>query len=112
MLLDHLAFDDAIVLVAESGEEVAGLASMFVRPRLGWTSPEAWVAEVVVAVEHRRQGVGRMLLDACVREARLRGCRRLVLEAAEFRTDAHAFYEAYGLERTARRYVLILDPVT
>jgi len=108
-LLDHLAFDDAVVLVAENAGQVTGLASMLVRPRLGWTTPEAWVAELVVDPAHRRQGVGRALVDACAREARLGRCRRLVLEAPEAGSDAHAFCEACGLEHTARRYVLTLD---
>jgi ribosomal protein S18 acetylase RimI-like enzyme len=106
VFLDHLAFDDAALLVVEDEGDVVGLASVWIRPRLGLIAPEAWLAELYVDPAHRRRGAARSLLDACVREARRRGCQRLVLESAAHRDDAHAFYEAYGFLHTARRYEL------
>jgi ribosomal protein S18 acetylase RimI-like enzyme len=103
VFLDHLAFDDAAVFVAED-EGVIGVASLWIRPRLNWTVPEAWIAELYVDPAHRKQGIARALVDACAREATRRGCHRLVLESAHHREDAHAFYEAYGFTHAARRY--------
>ena len=109
VFLDHLAFDDASVFVAEDEGTVIGVASLWIRPRLNWTTPEAWLAELYVDPARRRRGAARALVDACVQEARRRGCRRLVLESATHREDAHAFYEAYGFEHAARRYELPLQ---
>ena len=109
VFLDHLAFDDAAVFVAEEDGTVVGLASLWIRPRLSWTAPEAWLAELYVGPPHRRGGVARALVDQCRREARRRGCHRLVLESALHRDDARAFYEAYGFLHTASRFELRLD---
>ena len=109
VFLDHLAFDDAIVLVAEEQETLAGIASLWIRPRLNWTTPEAWLADLYVHPDHRRRGVACALVDACAREARRRQCHRVVLESASHRDDAHAFYGAYGFVASGRRYELRLD---
>jgi ribosomal protein S18 acetylase RimI-like enzyme len=109
VFLDYLAFDDAAVFVVEDEGDVVGIASLWIRPRLNRTVPEGWLAELYVDPARRRRGAARHLLDVCVREARRRGCHRLVLESAVHRDDAHAFYEAYGFRHTARRYELGLD---
>jgi ribosomal protein S18 acetylase RimI-like enzyme len=54
--------------------------------------------------------VARALLDACVAEARRRGCHALKLESGNERTSAHALYVAYGFERFAGAYRLDLIP--
>jgi ribosomal protein S18 acetylase RimI-like enzyme len=110
VFLDHLAFDDGVVLVAEDEGTLAGVASLWIRPRLNWTTPEAWIADLVVHPDHRRRGIATGLVDACVREARRRACHRLVLESAHHREDAHAFYDAYGFGDGGRRYELGLEP--
>jgi ribosomal protein S18 acetylase RimI-like enzyme len=112
VFLDHLAFDDAAVLVAEEDGSLTGIVSLWVRPRLNWTAPEAWISELYVAPEHRRQGIAGALVDACIHEARRRGCHRVVLESARNRDDAHAFYRAYGFKHSGRRYELPLVPPT
>jgi ribosomal protein S18 acetylase RimI-like enzyme len=105
---DHLAYDDAAVFVIEDGGEVAGVVSLWIRPRLNWPTPEAWVPDLYVAEPFRRRGLARGLLDACVREARRRGCHRLVLESGHERAEAHLLYEAYGFVHGGRAYGLPL----
>lgn len=109
VFFDHLAYDDAVVFVAEEDGVVVGMASLWVRPRLNWTVPEAWVPDLYVDPAHRRRGLARALLDACVREARRRGCHRLVLETGHHRKEAHRLYETYGFVDAGRRYELAID---
>ena len=109
VFLDHLAFDDAALLVAEESGVLAGLVAMWIRPRLNWTAPEAWISDLYVDPDHRRQGIAGALVDACVREARRRGCHRVVLESATHREDAHAFYESYGFAGSGLRFELPLE---
>jgi [ribosomal protein S18]-alanine N-acetyltransferase len=106
--LDHLVADDAAVFVADDLGRIAGVASLWIRPRLNWTTPEAWVPDLYVAEEFRRRGLARALLDACVREARRRGCRRLVLDSGHEREAAHRLYEEYGFVHHGRAYGLRL----
>jgi ribosomal protein S18 acetylase RimI-like enzyme len=106
VFLDHLAAADAAVFVAEDESEVAGVVSLWIRPRLNWTTPEAWIPDLYVAETHRRRGYARALLDACVGEARRRGCHRLVLESGHERVAAHRLYEGYGFVHGGRVYGL------
>jgi ribosomal protein S18 acetylase RimI-like enzyme len=109
VFLDHLVADDALVFVAEEQEQIAGFASFWTRPRLNWTTLEAWVPDLYVAERFRRRGIARGLLDACVREARRRGCHRLVLESGHEREAAHRLYENYGFVYGGRAYALSLS---
>jgi ribosomal protein S18 acetylase RimI-like enzyme len=104
----HVDHADAEVFVAELDGQVAGAASFWVQPRLNWTTPQAWIPDLFVAPSFRRRGAARALLDACVAEARRRGCHRIVLESGHHRAEAHRLYEAYGFEHYARAYALTL----
>lgn len=108
VFLGHLDRDDARVYVAELDGEVAGAVSLWIQPRLNWTTPQAWIPDLYVEPAFRRRGVARALLDACVAEARRHGCHRVVLESGHHRSEAHQLYEAYGFEHYARAYALDL----
>jgi ribosomal protein S18 acetylase RimI-like enzyme len=104
----HLEHRDAEVFVADVDGVLAGAASLWFRPRLNWTTPEAWVPDLYVDPAFRRRGAARALLDACVAAARDRGCHRLVLESGHERAEAHELYQAYGFVHGGRAYGLRL----
>jgi ribosomal protein S18 acetylase RimI-like enzyme len=108
VFLAHLEHEDAQVFVAEIDGGVVGAASLWIQPRLNWTTPQAWIPDLYVEPAFRRRGAARALIDACVDEARRRGCHRLVLESGHHRAEAHRLYEAYGFEHYARAYGLEL----
>jgi [ribosomal protein S18]-alanine N-acetyltransferase len=104
VFLQHLAADDACVFVAEEDGEIAGAASLWIRPRLNWTTPEGWIPDLFVDPRFRRRGAARALLDACATEGRRRGCHRLILESGHHRAEAHRLYESYGFDHFGRAY--------
>ncbi len=104
----HLEASDAEVFVAELDGKIAGAVSLLFRPRLNWTTPEAWVPDLYVDPAFRRRGAARELLDACVEAARERGCHCLVLASGHQRAEAHQLYESYGFTHTGRVYGLML----
>jgi ribosomal protein S18 acetylase RimI-like enzyme len=108
VFLGHLENEDASVFVAELDGEIAGAVSLWIQPRLNWTTPQAWIPDLYVDPAFRRRGAGRALLDACADEARRRGCHVLVLESGHHREEAHQLYEAYGFTHYARAYALQL----
>jgi ribosomal protein S18 acetylase RimI-like enzyme len=108
VFLAHLEHEDANVFVAEIDGVVAGAASLWIQPRLNWTTPQAWIPDLYVDPAFRRRGAARALIDACADEARRRGCHALVLESGHHRAEAHQLYEAYGFEHYARAYKLEL----
>jgi GNAT superfamily N-acetyltransferase len=107
--LERIAQDPSSRLfVAEVNGEIAGLGGLHVLPLVEHDELGCMLTAMVVAAEHRRQGIGAELLGAVEGEARSRGCSRLVLSSADRRTDAHAFYESLGFEATGRRFVKAL----
>jgi ribosomal protein S18 acetylase RimI-like enzyme len=108
VFLAHLHRDDAAVFVAEVDGELAGAVSLWIQPRLNWTTPQGWVPDLYVDPAFRRRGAARALLDACAELCRERGCHVLVLESGHHRAEAHQLYESYGFEHYARAYSLRL----
>ena len=108
VFVDHLGYDDATVFVAEQDGVVAGVASLWLRPRLNWVTLEAWVPDLFVDPAYRRLGLGRALLEACAAEARRKGCHRLSLDSGHQRAEAHLLYEDLGFVHAGRHYVLTI----
>jgi GNAT superfamily N-acetyltransferase len=105
-----IADTDRAVLLAEVDGVPVGLVSLWIRERLGWVAPEAWVGDLVVSAPGRRRGVARALVDACAELARVHGCRQLWLECGFDRADAHAFYASAGFTAAGYDYRLRLEP--
>ena len=105
----RLADDPAsrVVVAVEAGQ-VVGLACLHVMHHVERDTPAGVVTALVVAEGRRRHGVGTTPAAALEREAKARGCDRLVLASAERRADAHAFYERLGYGHTGRRFAKIL----
>ena len=59
---------------------------------------------LAVATEHRRHGIGRMLLHAAESMLNARGAGVCVVTSGNQRADAHAFYDKNGYTLTGRRY--------
>src|SRR3954453_12473681 len=56
---------------------------------------------VSISVTMPRQGAGRLLMQACVEDARSAGCRRLWLITTNNNVGALAFYQRLGLDLCA-----------
>ena len=57
------------------------------------------IDELVVHGEHRGRGIGTQLVERIICLAKERGCRRVELDTAFHRKDAHDFYERAGFEK-------------
>ena len=108
VFLTHLDREDAAIFVAEAGDELVGAVSLWIQPRLNWTTPQGWIPDLYVDPAFRRRGAARALLDACAELCRERDCHVLVLESGHHRAEAHRLYESYGFEHYARAYALKL----
>ena len=105
----QVADREAAHLVAEDEGAVVGFCSLHFRDRLNFTTPDAWVPDLIVAEGARRRGAGRALLEEAERQARERGCWMLTLESAHRRVEAHLFYTAFGMSDTAKSFEKRLD---
>jgi ribosomal-protein-alanine N-acetyltransferase len=114
-LATALSLERMRVLVAEpagdgsvSGDAAAGLLGYVVALVLG---PEAEIADLAVAPEARRRGVGRALLDRVLGELGEAGARTVFLEVRESNQAARTLYEMNGFESIGRRRGYYRQPV-
>ncbi len=83
------------VLVAEYGRgEVVGFLALSYVPAL--TGLRAWISGLAVNPTHRRQGIGRALVEAAVQRASRRGATHLFLDTSRGSSQASEFYRACG----------------
>ena len=105
----YLRRPDAVLLLAERDGRVVGLLDMEYRARLNFTAPQAWIPDLVVAVDSRSVGVGGALLTRAEELARERGCWGMELESATWRERAHAFYVREGWTDAGKSFSKLLD---
>jgi ribosomal protein S18 acetylase RimI-like enzyme len=91
-----------IVLVAERDGEVIGYTYAGVEGTdyMSLRGPAGVLYDIVVDPAHRRQGVGRMLLDATLEALEYRGAPRVVLSTAEGNHSAQRLFDRAGFRRT------------
>jgi GNAT superfamily N-acetyltransferase len=92
----HIRRIDQVTLVAEIDGQIMGVIDMEYHQRLGDHRPQARVHDLIVTERARGSGAGSALLSRAEELARRRGCFRMALVTAGWRTDAIGFYERQG----------------
>ena len=103
-ICQHLGDKDKKIIVAEQDSKVVGLVSMMFLPRLNRTKLELYVPEMVVSENYRGLGIGKSLMESCVKTAKKEKCFRIRLESGNQRETAHRFYKKIGFEQSALSY--------
>lgn len=91
-----LAEGHTAVLLGGSGPD--GLAVLRFRPGIWTEALECYLAELYVAPDQRRRGLGRALLQGAIELARARGADRMDLGTGEQDVAARALYESLGFD--------------
>lgn len=91
-------------LIAQDADAVIGLMSAELIPYFPTGTTVCRVTSLVVASQHRRRGIGDMLMTAATKFASKHQCSGIELTSAERRVEAHRFYERLGFSRTAFRF--------
>jgi ribosomal-protein-alanine N-acetyltransferase len=95
---DAILGDRGLIIVAVGASQaVVGFAVMLV------TAPDAEVANLAVAKEELRRGVGSALLDHLLASAEAEGVEAVHLEVRESNAAALALYASRGFREVARR---------
>ena len=88
---------EAIIVVAERGGELAGALTYFPAGRREWLPADwAYFRALAVAPDHRGHGVGPALTLDSVARARAEGAAALALHTTEVMTVAKTMYERLG----------------
>jgi len=96
-------------LLATQDAEAAGVAYVSLTWSLEHGGKSAWLEELYVLPRWRDQGIGTILLNSALEEARVRGCAALDLEVESAHSRAENLYARHGFERRSRsRWVKML----
>lgn len=79
-------------LAAERDGQLVGIAVYHIVGGVGHLD------QLLVAKEHREQGIGSRLLREFERRCRAAGCHKLTLETAEYQTQARRLYAKHGFK--------------
>ena len=85
---------DGRLLLAFDEDAAVGIACM---RRIGPLTAE--IKRMYVQPSHRRAGIGRVMLDRLIAEARTVGYERIRLDSPDFMTAAHSLYRSSGFVR-------------
>lgn len=92
MLLDTLALDTSLFLVAVNGDEVLGYVGSVL------AGDEVSITNVAVFPAHRHKGVGEALIKELIKRAESQSFSKIFLEVRVSNAPAIALYEKTGFE--------------
>ena len=106
--ISALAKEKLPPLVVTLDEKIVGLCGIHSMMTIHRDKPVGRVTIIVVAEDCRREGIGRMLLEAAEDHLRKRGCGLIEATSNDHLTAAHGFYRHMGYERTSIRFAKTL----
>lgn len=102
--------EDAAMVVAVVGDQVVGLAEVYVRENephpLVVPHRYGHLQSLITSASVRKQGLGRLLVEAAHHWAKERGATEMQLDIWEFEAGPLHFYEHLGY-RTLKRHLII-----
>jgi ribosomal protein S18 acetylase RimI-like enzyme len=89
------------LLVAELDGRLAGTVTLYLHSSESRVWPEGWASVRLLGVlpAYRHQGIGRALMDECIRRSKKEGIRILGLHTTEAMATAKKMYERMGFAR-------------
>lgn len=110
MFLERFGVRDHCLLLARDGGEPVGMVTAVLRRAPAFVVERRAVIEnLVVAPAHRRQGVGRALVEAVADWCRRRGTQGMELAVAEGNQAGRAFWSALGYRPVILRLYRRID---
>ena len=87
------AFDDGLIsmLVAENENAIVGM-TLFYDTFSTWKGKMLYLEDFVVKAKFRSLGIGSLLFDATLTEAKKRGCALMKWQVLDWNTEATKFY--------------------
>ncbi len=87
------------VLLAFEDATPVGAATVYVDTLSIRYGRRCWVEDLIVLLDQRGKGTGRLLLGAAIEWGRAHGCDFVQLHSGIGRKDAHRFYVTNGMEQ-------------
>lgn len=80
--------------VAEISGRIVGLSLYYYRYST-WKGKLLYLEDLIVLEEYRRSGIGRKLMDATIREAKIQQCNGIQWQVLDWNNPAIEFYKKY-----------------
>ena len=90
------------------GKPVVGFALYYIRYST-WKGQVMYLEDIIVTAEFRGQGIGKMLMDKLIEEAREKGFKRITWQVLEWNEPAIRFYKKYNAQFDPEWVNVILD---
>lgn len=97
----YLSGSQRWVLLAQQGDQVAGLLSYLVRADLYHAGSSVLIEELVVDEDYRGQGIGGALMNALEERLQMLDCKEVCLAVMPDNEAAIRFYKRHGLVEEA-----------
>lgn len=85
------------IVVAENDDEIVGMAFYYIRYST-WSGKVLYLEDFVVKEMFRRQGIGSLLFEECIRITKNINANSMVWQVLNWNKDAINFYEKYNAE--------------
>ena len=99
----------AIKFEVRQGDKTIGRVYLYIIKNDLHKQPYGLVEDLFVDETMRGQGVGRMLLEAAIAEAKKRKLYKLVITSRMARTEVHGFYERHGFKKYGWEFRMDFD---
>jgi ribosomal protein S18 acetylase RimI-like enzyme len=103
-----LSSENQKYICAVEDSKVVGFGSLTIKNNLWQEGRLGHIDELVVDNDYRGKGIGRQLLAQLIVLAKEQKCKRVELDTAFHRKEAHRFYEQQGFENRAYLFSMIL----
>ena len=98
----YLKDSDKEILIAEHNDvEIIGMASIVFLSRLNHADNEMYIPELVVFENYQNKGIGKKLIESCIKLAKEKKCHRIRVESGNARKESHIFYKNLGFVQDA-----------
>lgn len=92
-----LTREDVVYLVATAGENVCGIAGMYL------VLDEGQITNVAVLPAYRKQGIGKLLIQQLIETGKTHGVNLFTLEVASRNATAIKLYGGFGFQTVGHR---------
>ncbi|MGF1672048.1 MAG: GNAT family N-acetyltransferase [Balneolaceae bacterium] len=103
-LMEILKNNDNCVFMALEGEKIVGWGHGFYSRRVE-SDPFVEIGGLVVDIEYRKKGIGKLLVEEIKRWASTKKCKKVRVRCNTIRKETHIFYQKLGFEITKNQKV-------
>lgn len=91
--------ENAVRFSAVEGSEELGALYLYLIRNDSHKEPYGFLEDLLVKEEHRKKGIGSMLVKEAIAEAKRLRCYKVIGTSRMARENVHAFYEKLGLKK-------------